>query len=49
MAKIIDTINAKLQAGESFYSFEFFPPKTEDVSILRTFYLSYFMIIITIE
>jgi methylenetetrahydrofolate reductase (NADPH) len=28
--KIIDIINAKLAAGETFFSFEFFPPKTEE-------------------
>jgi methylenetetrahydrofolate reductase (NADPH) len=28
--KIIDKINAKIEAGEKFFSFEYFPPKTED-------------------
>lgn len=27
--KIIDKINAALKDGEPFYSFEYFPPKTE--------------------
>ena len=27
--KIIDKINAKLEADEPFYSFEYFPPKTD--------------------
>jgi 5,10-methylenetetrahydrofolate reductase len=29
--KIIDKLNAKLAAGEPFFSFEFFPPRTEEV------------------
>lgn len=28
--KIIDKINAKIAAGETFYSFEFFPPRTDE-------------------
>lgn len=28
--KIVDKINEKIEAGEKFFSFEFFPPKTED-------------------
>ncbi len=27
--KIIDKINDKINKGEKFYSFEYFPPKTE--------------------
>lgn len=30
MVKIIDKINEKLNAGETFFSFEYFPPKTEE-------------------
>lgn len=29
--KIIDKINQKLKEGKTFYSFEFFPPRTEEV------------------
>jgi hypothetical protein len=28
--KIINKINEKLEAGEKFFSFEYFPPKTEE-------------------
>lgn len=28
--KIIDKINAKVDAGEKFFSFEYFPPKTDE-------------------
>lgn len=28
--KIVDLINAKIEAGETFFSFEYFPPKTEE-------------------
>lgn len=28
--KIIDAINDKVQNGENFLSFEFFPPRTDD-------------------
>jgi len=28
--KIIDKINEKIAAGETFYSFEYFPPKTDE-------------------
>ena len=28
--KIVDKINEKLDAGEKFFSFEYFPPKTEE-------------------
>ena len=28
--KIIDKINAKAEKGELFYSFEYFPPKTDE-------------------
>jgi methylenetetrahydrofolate reductase (NADPH) len=28
--KIIDKINKKIAAGETFYSFEYFPPKTDE-------------------
>ena len=28
--KIIDIINAKIEAGETFFSFEYFPPKTDE-------------------
>jgi methylenetetrahydrofolate reductase (NADPH) len=27
--KVIDKINEKIKSGEPFYSFEYFPPKTE--------------------
>lgn len=30
MARIIDKLNAKIDAGELFYSFEYFPPKTDE-------------------
>lgn len=30
MARIIDKLNAKIGAGELFFSFEYFPPKTEE-------------------
>jgi hypothetical protein len=30
--KIIDKINEKLAKGERFFSYEFFPPRTEEVS-----------------
>lgn len=30
MGKIIDRINEKIAAGETFYSFEYFPPKTDE-------------------
>ena len=29
--KIIDKINERIQRGEQFFSFEYFPPKTEQV------------------
>jgi hypothetical protein len=29
--KIIDKVNEKLKKGETFFSFEFFPPRTEEV------------------
>ena len=29
--KIIDKVNEKLKKGEPFFSFEFFPPRTEEV------------------
>jgi len=28
--KIVDKINEKIAAGETFFSFEYFPPKTEE-------------------
>ena len=28
--KIIEKINKKIDEGQTFYSFEYFPPKTED-------------------
>eukprot|EP00124_Ichthyophonus_hoferi_P003635 Ihof_evm7s329 gene=Ihof_evmTU7s329 len=28
MVKIIDKINERIEKGENFYSFEYFPPKT---------------------
>jgi methylenetetrahydrofolate reductase (NADPH) len=28
--KIIEKINKKIEEGQTFYSFEYFPPKTED-------------------
>jgi hypothetical protein len=30
MVKIIDKLNAKVAAGETFFSFEYFPPKTDE-------------------
>ena len=30
MSRIIDKLNAKVGAGETFFSFEYFPPKTEE-------------------
>ncbi|PRW60307.1 5,10-methylenetetrahydrofolate reductase isoform B [Chlorella sorokiniana] len=30
MARIIDKLNAKIDAGELFFSFEYFPPKTDE-------------------
>lgn len=30
MSKILDTLNAYIERGQSFYSFEFFPPKTDE-------------------
>ncbi|KFM27986.1 Methylenetetrahydrofolate reductase 1 [Auxenochlorella protothecoides] len=30
MSKIIDTLNAYIERGQPFYSFEFFPPKTDE-------------------
>lgn len=30
MVKVVDKINAMRQAGTPFYSFEYFPPKTEE-------------------
>jgi methylenetetrahydrofolate reductase (NADPH) len=30
MSKIIDKINAKIETGEKFFSFEYFPPKTDE-------------------
>ena len=30
MVKIIEKINAKIEKGELFYSFEYFPPKTDE-------------------
>lgn len=32
--KIIDKINEKLAKGETFFSFEFFPPRTEEVGLM---------------
>jgi 5,10-methylenetetrahydrofolate reductase len=32
-AKIIDRINEKIKRGETFFSFEFFPPRTEEVRL----------------
>ena len=29
--KIVDKINASVAAGKTFFSFEFFPPRTEEV------------------
>lgn len=34
--KITDKIN-NLETSQPFYSFEYFPPKTDEVSIERTF------------
>jgi methylenetetrahydrofolate reductase (NADPH) len=31
--KIIDKINASIKDGKTFFSFEFFPPRTEEVSL----------------
>lgn len=28
--KIIDVLNKKIEAGDTFYSFEYFPPKTDE-------------------
>lgn len=33
--KVIDKINQHIQDGKTFYSFEFFPPRTEEVRPLR--------------
>ena len=30
--KVVDKMNAAQKAGETFFSFEFFPPRTEEVS-----------------
>jgi methylenetetrahydrofolate reductase (NADPH) len=30
MVKIIDVLNKKIAAGEPFFSFEYFPPKTDE-------------------
>ena len=29
--KLIDKINEKMKKGETFFSFEYFPPRTEEV------------------
>ncbi len=34
--KIIDKINASIAAKETFFSFEFFPPRTEEVRLAAT-------------
>lgn len=34
--KVIDRMKAHMAKGETFYSFEFFPPRTPDVSIYVT-------------
>ena len=31
--KVVDKMNAAQKAGETFFSFEFFPPRTEEVSL----------------
>lgn len=30
--KVVDKMNVAQKAGETFFSFEFFPPRTEEVS-----------------
>jgi hypothetical protein len=32
MVKIIDKVNEKVAEGKPFFSFEYFPPRTEEVS-----------------
>ena len=31
MVKIIDKVNEKIAEGKPFFSFEYFPPRTEEV------------------
>ncbi len=33
--KIIDKMNASIKEGKPFFSFEFFPPRTEEVRCFR--------------
>lgn len=30
--KVADKMNASIKAGKTFFSFEFFPPRTDEVS-----------------
>lgn len=34
--KIVDKINANIKEGKTFFSFEYFPPRTEEVIKLIT-------------
>ena len=31
--KIVDKMNESIKAGKTFFSFEFFPPRTDEVTI----------------
>ena len=31
--KVVDKMNESIKAGRTFFSFEFFPPRTEEVSL----------------